>query len=258
MRPKIMLLALFLVTTGTAVAQDPFVGTWVYNAQKSPKPTITYGIKDLGGDRYALTGSTGETTEIKADGVSIKSPSGATVSFKKVKDHIWQMDRVQGSTMVRTYTVSADDTKLVLLDVFTGPDGSHEKTTTTYTRTGPGKSLFGEWKSISMDEEVSGEQSFTIEPYGKAGISIRSAANKHPTELELDGVPHPDKNSESTKVETTSGTRVNARHIHMEDQVDGKPDSTEEYEVSEDGKTLTMVSTALKTSAKFTSVWDKK
>jgi hypothetical protein len=258
MRPKSMLLALFLATTGAAVAQDPFVGTWVYSSQKSPKPTITYGIKDLGGDRYALTGSTGETTEIKADGVSIKSPSGATVSFKKVNDHTWQMDRVQGQTMVRTYTVSADDKNLVLLDVFTGPDGGHEKTTTTYARTGPGKSIYGEWKSISLEEEVSGEQSFTIEPYGKTGITITSAANKHRTDLELDGVQHPDKNSESAKVETTSGSRVSARHIHMEDQVDGKPDSAEEYEVSEDGKTLTMVSTALKTSAKFTTVWDKK
>ncbi len=60
-----VLLALTMATAGTAVAQDPFVGTWVYNAKNSSKPTITYGIKDLGSDRYALTGSLGETTEIK-------------------------------------------------------------------------------------------------------------------------------------------------------------------------------------------------
>lgn len=39
-----------IFTCTTAFAQnDPFVGTWVYDAQKSPKPTIKYTIKDLGG-----------------------------------------------------------------------------------------------------------------------------------------------------------------------------------------------------------------
>jgi hypothetical protein len=70
--------------------------------------TITYGIKDLGGDRDALTGSAGETTEIKADGVSIKSRSGDTVSFKMLDYHIWQMDRIESETMRRTFSVSAD------------------------------------------------------------------------------------------------------------------------------------------------------
>jgi hypothetical protein len=102
-----MLVGLFM-SVSMAAESDPFVGTWAYNAQKSPKPTITYGIKDLGGDRYALTGSTGETTEIKADGVSIKSPSGATVSFKKLDDHTWQMDRIESRTMVRTYLIQME------------------------------------------------------------------------------------------------------------------------------------------------------
>jgi hypothetical protein len=48
--------SLFLATllaTGLEAASNPFVGTWVYNAERSPKPTITYWIKDLGGDSYA-------------------------------------------------------------------------------------------------------------------------------------------------------------------------------------------------------------
>ena len=173
MRLLSLFLAALFSTSGLATATDPFVGTWVYNADKSPKPTITYGIKDLGGDRYALTGSSGETTQIKADGVSIKSPSGATVSFRKLDDHTWQMDRVDSRTMKRTYTVSADDKTLKLVDVFTATDGGGETTTTVYARTSPGKSIFGEWKSVSMEEKLSGPpEKLIIEPYGRDGLSL--------------------------------------------------------------------------------------
>ena len=61
--------------------------------------------------------------------------------------------------MVRTYTVSADDKALVLHDIFTAPDGGKEETTTTPPRTSPGKSIFGEWKSISMEEKDLGQAS---------------------------------------------------------------------------------------------------
>jgi hypothetical protein len=148
-------------------ANDPFVGTWVYNAQRSPKPTIKYAIKDLGGERYALTGSTGETTEIKADGVSIKSPSGATVSFKKLDDHNWEMVRNDTQKTVRTYTVSADDKTLTLHDVFPGDKGNQSETITKYARLAPGNSIFGEWQSVSMEEKSSGEEvKLIIAPFG--------------------------------------------------------------------------------------------
>src|ERR1700735_1139736 len=60
MRVLSTFLAVLFATSGLTTSSDPFVGTWVYNAEKSPKPTITYGIRDLGGDRYALTEVPGE------------------------------------------------------------------------------------------------------------------------------------------------------------------------------------------------------
>jgi hypothetical protein len=61
----------------SAFAADPVVGTWVWNEQKTPRLTIKYPIEDLGGNRFALTGSTGQRLTIKADGVTIDSPFGA-------------------------------------------------------------------------------------------------------------------------------------------------------------------------------------
>lgn len=260
MRLYSLVLAAFFATSGFAAASDPFVGTWVYNAEKSPKPTITYGIKDLGGDRYALTGSSGETTQIKADGISIKSPSGATVSFKKLDDHTWEMNRVDSRTMKRTYTVSSDDKTLTLVDVFMAPDGGQEKTTTVYSRTSSGKSLFGEWKSVSMEDKVSGPaEKLIIEPYGTNGLSLTSTSNKHRTDMKFDGKQYFDIAPDGTKQDdSASGKRISDHVIQMESQTKGRPDSTQEFKVSEDGKTLTIVSKSIKTSAVFTSVWDKQ
>ena len=254
-----LLLALLLTSTALAATDDPFVGTWVYNAQKSPKPTITYGIKDLGGDKYALTGSTGETTEIKADGVLIKSPSGAPVSFKRLDDRTWQMDRTEGATLVRTYTVSADDKTLVLHDILTAPDGGKEETTTTYSRTSPGKSIFGEWKSISMEEKASGKPAvFVVQPYGKDGLTLISESDKRRTDMNFDGKQYFETGPEGKTGDSSSGKRVSANVIQIESQSKGKPEDNDELKVSDDGKTLTFTSKSLKTSAVFTSVWDKQ
>jgi len=253
-----LFLATLFATPGGVAISDPFVGTWVYNAERSPKPTITYGVKDLGGDRYALTGSSGETTEIRADGVSIKSPSGGTVSFRKLDDHTWQMDRVDSRTMKRTYTVSPDDKTLQLVDAFTAPDGGQEKTTTVYARTCSGKSLFGEWKSVSMEDKVSGPpEKLIIEPYGKDGLSLTSTSDNHRTDMQFDGKPYFDIAPDGTKGNSASGKRISDHVIQMEGQIKGKPDNTSEFRVSDDGKTLTIVSKSVKTAATFTSVWDK-
>jgi hypothetical protein len=66
MNPNSLLLCIVLAgTTSFAQAPNPFIGTWVLNSDKTPNPTITYAIKDLGSGRFALTGSSGETTEVK-------------------------------------------------------------------------------------------------------------------------------------------------------------------------------------------------
>jgi len=254
-----LLLVVLCAATGSAAASDPFVGTWVYNNDKSPKPTITYKIEDLGQERYTLTGSSGETTRIKADGVETKSPSGATVSFKKLDEHTWQMMRVDSRSMKRTYTVSPDDKSLTLVDVFTSADGGGETTTTVYARTAPGKSLFGRWKSVSMEIKQSGPAgTITIEPNGYDGLSFVSTATKHRLEMKFDGKQYFDVGPDGSKDESASGKRVGDRVIRMESQTKGSPESTDEYTVSEDGNVLTIVSKAVKTSAVFTSVWDKQ
>ena len=261
MRLYRLLLSLLFVGTALAQSSDPFIGTWVYDAEKSPTPLINYAIKDLGGDRYALTGSTGETTEIKADGNTIKSPSGDPVSFRKVDAQTWHMDRANkdgSGKMARTYTVSPDDIQLTLTDVFTSKEGIESESVTRYHRTSTGKSIYGQWRSFSLKTTVSRPSEFLIEQFGKEGLSMTSLSDKHRTDMLFDGKPYIDQGPGGPLETTTSGKRLDPHLLQLESRTKGVLDETDEFKVSDDGNTLTIVSKQAKSSAIFTSVWDKK
>jgi hypothetical protein len=254
-----LLLTCILTNTSLFAQSDPFVGTWIYNTQKSPKPTIKYVIKDLSGGRYALTGSTGTTVEIKGDGVSIKTASGATVSFEKLDDHDWKMVRDDGQKMVRTYNISADDKTLTLHDVFSGETGDNHETTTKYTRLTPGKSIFGEWQSVSMEEKATDEGlKLIIAPFGSDGLSFSVPAHKHLSEMKFDGKVYPNSGAFDTQGESSIGKRISDHVLRIDGQVKGEPEDSEEFKVSDDGKTLTIISKVPKSSVVFTMVWDKQ
>lgn len=254
-----ILLAGLLTSTSAFAASDPFIGTWVYNIQKSPRPTIRYAIKDLGGDRYSLTGSTGTTIEIKADGVSIKTTAGATVSFSKLDGHNWKMVRDDGQKMLRTYNISPDDKTLTLHDIFTGDPGENYETTTKYARLSPGNSIFGEWQSVSMEAKASDEGlKLVIAPFQTDGLSFSIPAQKHQNAMNFDGKLYIDSGDGDTKHHTSSGKRINDRLLQIDGQVDGKSEESQELKVSDDGKLLTIVSRVPNSSAVFTMVWDKQ
>jgi hypothetical protein len=248
----------FLAGAGVSAAADPFVGKWIWNAQKSPLPKITYKIKDLGGDRFALTGSTGETLEIKADGLMVDSPFGGTVSLKKVNDREWQMVR-KPEAFLRTYAISADDQTLTLTDVFTNPDGTAEKTEFAYARTSAGKGFIGEWQSVNAKLLTKGTgRDFIIEPYGKGGLSFVWPSDATRLDMNFDGKPYVAKGAGLRKGLTTRGTRVNAHLVKTEDWVERKVVERDEMSLSGDGKTLTSVAHPANSTAVFTSVFDKQ
>lgn len=259
MRLYALLLTGILAGASAFAASDPFVGTWVRNAQKSPKPTIQYTIKDLGGERYALTGSTGITVEIKADGVAIQTPAGATVSFRKLDGHDWEMVRDDGQKMVRTYNISPDDETLTLHDVFAGSPGDSYESTTKYKRLSPGSSIFGEWQSVSIQETIVGEPlKLIISPFDTDGLSFELPAHKHLSKIKFDGKMYPDSGAGDDKGHASSGKRVDNHLLEIHTQANGKPEDNEEFKLSDDEKTLTLVSKPANSSAVFTAVWDRQ
>jgi hypothetical protein len=172
------------------------------------------------------------------------------------------MVRADPEKMVRTCTISPDDKTLTLNDVFTpvaGKAGKEEKTITTYARLSPGKSVFGEWQSVSMKEESAGEPGrLFIKPYGKDGLSFTSSTNKNRLDMNFDGKVYFETGPTARKGDATSGKLVNAHLLLSEDRINGELEDKEEWRVSDDGKTLTIVSRPVKSSAVFTSVFDRQ
>ncbi len=253
-----LLTCLFLIASGLPAAGDPFLGKWVWNSKKSPKPKITYSVKDVGGNRFALTGSTGETTTIKADGVLMESPHGGTVSFKKIDDRKWRMIRNNPLKLLRTFTVSPDDKTLEINDIFTHENGKEDKSTVKYARIDSGKGIVGAWQSVSMEDQLSDTPSeLNIEMFGKDGLTFAAAAYKYRLDMKFDGKSYYDQGPEVPKGTSTSGKRLDAHTIHVNAQVNGNVEETREYKVSADGKTLTMVFKPVKSNAVFISIFDR-
>jgi hypothetical protein len=73
--------------------------------------------------------------------------------------------------------------------------------------------------------------------------------------MNFDGKVYLDEGPGDSKVRSTFGKRVNARILELDGQVNGKPDDKEEFKLSEDGKTLTLVSKPVNSSDVFTSAW---
>jgi hypothetical protein len=246
-----------LASTIVPAADDTFVGTWVYNIEKSPKPTITFTIKDLGANRISLTGSTNKTIILKADGKPVNVPSGGTGSLKRLSDTKWEEIRIYRDTLVRTLSVSADDKTMMLVDVYTFVDGVGRKDITKYSRISPGKGLFGEWRSISMENKQSGEPSkLIIEPYSKNGLSF-SFPRYSRVDMNFDGKMYPVKGPGIPKPTASSGKRAGPHVLQLESHVDGKVDEKEELRLSDDGKTMTVVTRPVTSSAVFTYVYDR-
>ncbi len=259
MRLSALLLAGVFTCAAAFAATDPFVGTWVYNAQKSPKPTIKYTIKYLGDNRYALTGSTGVTLEITADGKSIKTSTGTTVSFKKLDDREWKMVRVYGEKMVRTFSISPDGKELTLVDLFTDKTGDNYELTTKYARLSPGESIFGEWQSISMEERTMGEPlKLIIRPFETDGLSFSIPAHKHLSKMKFDGKMYDDRGAGDPAGRSSSGTRISDHLLKIDSRLNNEPEETAELMVSDDGKTLTIARKMSKSTATFTMVWDRR
>ncbi len=76
--------------------------------------------------------------------------------------------------------------------------------------------------------------------------------------MQFDGKQYFERGPDGATGDSASGRRTRDHIIQMQSQIKGKPDSIDEYKVSDDGKTLTIVSKSIKTNTVFTSVWDKE
>lgn len=236
-RPLQLLLVGCLFSSALWAANDPMVGDWKLNSQKS-KLIDEMKVTSLGGNKYSFDFGGGDPETIVADGTDQPGNFGTTFAVTAVSPDEWRGVRKKNGRVVikGIWKLSKDGN--TLHDDYTGI-GDNGKTihlVYVYERRGGGTGFAGDW--VSTSEQVDTVYVVQVRPHEGEGLSIISPSEGVTKSIRFDGKDYPNAGSGVKTV--SSAQRVNERTVELTDKIGGKVVDTQQISVSEDGKTLTM------------------
>jgi hypothetical protein len=235
---KLLLVAAVIAGAAWA-ANNPFVGKWKVNPSKS-KLTDEMKVEAAGANKYIITFQPGAVDTIVADGTDQPAISGSTLSITAKGPNNWTVVRKKDGRMLLTadWTLSADGKTLT--DEFTGLGSDGTKTTThyVYARTAGSSGFAGTWDSDNAKPDAGME--VRIQSYEGDGLSIDGPEGQIIRSLKFDGKDYPSSGADAPAGLVASGRRVNERSLEFLDKYKGRILQTQQMEISEDLKTLTL------------------
>ena len=215
-------------------ADDPFVGTWKLNVSKSGFSGYEREIKDLGGNKYEWFWAS-----LFMDAKEHPFTFGGTYIATQDSPDKWTVTRKHDGKMtsVGTWTLSDGGQQLKTEVQGTRADGTPYTQHTVYTREGGGSGIAGKWKVQHF--QASSNSDWVIKPYGKDGLSFAWPTDKDHEDIKFDGKDYPHEGPRQMAGETSCAKRIDNYTIQLTDKVNGKVRSTQEVQVSQDGRTLT-------------------
>lgn len=233
-------LALACLLAGTLrAADDPFVGKWKLNKEKSKVTGDQMKIEDLGDNKYKWSfGKISDT--VTADGTDQAIHFGRTMSLAKDGDKSLKMVIKKDGKVLSsmTHTLSDDGSSQTIKGTDTKPDGTTSDFEVVDKRVGSGSGWTGTWEST--DVKFTSPEEWEIKPYGAHGLTFYDAAYKETLNINFDGKDYTDKGPEVAPGSTSSGKRVDANTLELTDKVKGETMDHSTLELSSDGKTLTV------------------
>lgn len=240
MRRFLFRLTLTCLVAGTLWASDdPFCGKWKLNMEKSKFTGEQVQIQDLGGNKYKWTvGDVSDT--IAYDGTDQPVHFGRTMSMTADGNNAWKMvikkdGRVLSSM---THALSDDEKTQTVKGTETKPDGTTSDFDVTWKKVSGGSGWTGTWEQ--KDVKFTSPDEWNIEPYEGDGLSFKTPAYQETLSMKFDGKDYEDKGPNVASGSTSSGKRVNAHTLNVTDKVNGQVMDHTSYELSPDGKTLTL------------------
>jgi hypothetical protein len=136
------------------------------------------------------------------------------------------------------HSVSADGKTQTIKGTGYKPDGTTDDFTEVLKRVSGGSGLAGTWESTEV--KSSSPDEWEIAAYEGDGLTFNTAAYKDTLSMKFDGKDYEEKGPTVVAGSTSSGKRVNPHTLEVTDKIKGEVMDHTKFEVSPDGKTLTL------------------
>ena len=233
-------LALMSLVAGTLyAADDPFCGKWKLNQEKSRIAGEQMKIEDLGNKKYKFTfGNVSDT--VTADGTDQRTQFGRTTAITEEGPNAWKMVIKKDGKVINsmTHTLSDDGNTQTIKGTSMKPDGTTSDYEVVEKRVGSGKGFAGTWESTNV--KITSPDEWQIEPFGAHGLTFTNPGYQDTLSMNFDGKEYTEKGPNVAPGSTSSGKRLDANTLEVTDKVKGKVMDHTKFEVSPDGKTLTL------------------
>lgn len=250
-------LALACLLAGTlCAADDPFCGKWKLNQEKSKIAGEQMKTEDLGGNKYKFTFGENSDT-ITADGTDQPIHFGRTMSIASEGPTTWKMVIKKDGKVISsmTHTLSDDGNTQTIKGTDTKPDGTTSDYEVVEKRVGSGSGWGGTWESTEV--KIGSPDEYDVEKYGARGLTFNAPAESDVLSMNFDGKDYEEKGPNVAPGSTSSGKRVDAHTLEVTDKIKGKVMDHTRFQVSEDGKTLTLTIHETGQPNALTIVYDK-
>jgi hypothetical protein len=230
--------ACLLVSTVWA-ADDPFCGKWKLNMEKSQFTGDQIKIQDMGSNKYKWTvGNTSDT--ITYDGSDQPVHFGRTISMTPEGANSWKMViKKDGRTLsTMTHTISADGKTQTIKGTETKPDGTTSDFDAAWKKVSGGSGWAGTWEETKVN--FTSPDEWEITPYEGDGLTFNTAAYKDTLSMKFDGREYEEKGPNVAPGSMSAGKRTNSHTLEVTDKVKGEVMDHTKFEVSPDGKMLTL------------------
>lgn len=220
-------------------SNDPFCGKWKLNKEKSKIAGEQMKIQDLGGKKFKFSNGNDSDT-VTADGTDQPIHYGRTMSLSIEGPASLKMVLKQDGKVISsmTHSLSADGNTQTIKGTDTKPDGTTSDFEVSEKRVGKGSGWTGTWESTTVD--FTSPDEWEIKPYGAHGLTFYTAAYQDTLDMNFDGKDYAEKGPNVPAGSMSSGKRVDAHTLDVTDKIKAKVVDHTRYEVSSDGKTLTL------------------
>jgi hypothetical protein len=240
-----------------AAAQNPFVGVWKLDQEKSHLAGDTMKFGPAKGEAIELNAG-GTAYSFRIDGKVYRMAAGDLAIWKQVDPSTWTTEYLKpdGKPLAMdTLKLLDGGDALTVVTTGTRPDGENFTDSSTYTRTAGTSGLIGSWKSTRVQLSSPGE--LTVAAYGLSGLSIKIASLKASLLANFDGKAVAPVGPDIPPGLTIALTRTGPASFRMVQEVNGAAIYSSHYIVSDDGKTMTQAGNSPGDSPQ-TSLWEKQ